>query len=96
MKTRKRADISHFHDPVYTDIVVARDIHGRFIAYIKEEHYNGNHVYSLPVVDREITEETIKYVKKMAGTSIYRIVIVYDDGSVRVLRSEQEEIKEYA
>ncbi len=96
MGTRKRADIFHFHDPVYTDIVVARDLHGSYIAYIKEEHYNGNHVYTQSVVDSKITEETIKFIKHMAGSSIYRIVVVYDDGSVRIIQPEKEEREEYA
>lgn len=91
MSYRRQADISHFHDKVFTDMVVARDQFGRRVAYIKEEHYNGAHVYSQPIPDIIITEETVSYLKMLAGTSTFRILIVNDDGSIRIETSEEKE-----
>ena len=96
MAGRVKRGIRHFHELVHTDIVVARDQFGNLTAYIREEHPNGTHVYSVLVADQNITEDTVEFVKVvLAGHSIYRIVFVFDDGTVRIVQREDGVENEY-
>ena len=96
MTGRVKGNINHFHEQVYTDIVVARDQFKNITAYIREEHPDGTHVYSVPVTDQNITEDTVEFVKVvLAGHTLYRIVFVFDDGTTRIVQREGGVENEY-